>query len=567
MTNEQVALMLDEFAAIHGALGDRFRRLAYERAAATIRSTGARLTGATPPADLDALPNVGESVAAKISEFLKTGAVKELTELKQAGFPRDFARFTSINGVGPKTALRLYREIGVDTLDDLEKALASGKARQVLSERVARRVAEELSKVKHGPAPRITLSRAEREAAPIADAMSRLPWVEDFVVAGSIRRCKPTVGDLDMLAATRESERVTDAFVSLPQIRDVLSRGEHTRVVLRSGLEADLWVVDPSGWGAALSYATGSREHTLELRRAAVRRGWSIKTDHVLDERGHKLPVETEAQFYRTLGMHWMPPEIRENRGEIEAAEEGTLPELVTVAELKGDLHMHTRATDGTATLREMVDRAHELGREYVAITDHARGLAVPPGLDEDAFARRLDEVRGEEFPIPVLVGAEVNILEGGKLSLSHEALGKLDLVIASLHSGLREPREEITDRVVNAISTGLVDVLGHPTNRRLPRRPESDIDFDRVFEAAKAHDVAVEINASPERMDLPGRLVRQAKAAGLQFTIDTDAHHLRELENLPYGVAMALRGWLEAGDVLTARPFEEFKAWLDSRH
>jgi DNA polymerase (family 10) len=567
-SNERVARMLDEFAEIHGALGDRHRRLAYERAAASVRATGLTLDAGTPIAEIDALPNVGKSIASKIHELLATGRVRDLEALKREEVPRDLHAFLEIPGVGPKLALRVYREAGVGTLADLERAAASGRILEVrgVSERLRERILHEIPKIRAGGPRRLLLAEARPQAEALLEALRGVEGVEKIAVAGSIRRLKPTIGDVDLVAASRRPEPLVDAFTRLPQVREVVARGEHTHVVLDTGFEADLWVVDPEGWGAALSYATGSREHTLELRTRAQSRGWSLKNERLLDERGRRLPAGDEAALYRSLGLAYVPPELRENRGEIQAAERGEIPALVTLSDLRGDLHVHTNATDGSASLERMVATASEAGREYVCISDHAKGLRVPRGLDEETLLARKEEVRGREFPIPVLVGAEVNILEDGSLGLEERALEALDVVVASVHSGLREPRAKITKRVTDALSTGLVDVLGHPTNRRLPKRPESDIDFERVFEAAHARRVAMEINASPERMDLPGALVQRAKEAGLKFVIDSDAHSPGELAHLEYGVAMARRGWLTREDVLTARDYAGFREWLDRR-
>lgn len=569
-TNEAAARMLDEYAEIHGALGDSRRRLAYERAAASLRSAGVRLSPATTEAELDALPNVGVSIAEKVREFLQTGTVQDLEDLRKREFPRDFHAFVQVNGVGPKIARRLYRELRIDTLDDLERAAKAGLLRDSLgmSPALVQRILREIPRIREGGGAerRVLLAEALPQAEALVETLRGVPGVREVEVAGSIRRRKATIGDIDLIAAVDDKEVAIEAFATLPDVREVLVRGEHTRVLLRSGLEADLWVVTPSGWGAALSYATGSREHTLELRMRAQERGWSIRTEEVVDEGGTSVLVATEEEFYRVLGLEWVAPELRENRGELKAAEAGTLPRLVTLEDLRGDLHMHTRASDGVATLEAMVAAAQAMGREYVAITDHAHGLPVPRGLDEDAFLARKAALQEADLPLPVLVGAEVNILEDGSLSLEDRALEALDVVVASVHSGLREPRAKITKRVTDALSTGLVDVLGHPTNRRMPRRAESDIDFERVFEVAAAQRVALEINGSPERMDLPGTLVKRAKEHGLRFTIDSDAHAPGELANLEYGVAMARRGWLEAEDVLTTRPFDELTRWLDGR-
>lgn len=569
--NEDVASALEELSALYHAMGDRHRQIAYDRAAASVRGAPVRLTRDTEVAELDRLPNVGESVASKIHELLATGRIAKLDELRK-GFPREFARIVSVKGVGPKLAKRFHEALGVETLEDLENAARDGRLLKVdgVSERLRARILSEAEKLRAGPRERVLLSRAEPIARSLVAFVRRQPGVVRAEVGGSIRRGKPTIGDVDLVAAADTAEAraaVARAFEQAPGATEVLQRGEHTRIALASGIEADLWVVEPEGWGSALSFATGSREHTLELRRRAVRKGWSVKTARVVDEHERDLPADTEERFYETLGLSWIAPELRENRGEIEAAERDELPRLVTLADLKGDCHVHTDASDGSASLDVMVEAAYDAGREWVAITDHGLGLPVPQGMGPDELDARLAAVAESKLPIPVLVGAEANILESGDLGLPVATLEKLDLVIGSVHSGLRGERARITQRIVDALSTGLVDVLGHPTNRRMPRRGESDIDFERVFEAAEHHDVALEIDGAPERMDLPGALVKRAKEAGCAFTIDSDAHHARELEaNLPLALACARRGWLAREDVLTARGFEGFQAWLAGR-
>jgi DNA polymerase (family X) len=387
--------------------------------------------------------------------------------------------------------------------------------------------------------------------------------------AGSLRRGKETIGDLDLLATGPGAAAALDRFVANPKVRDVLGKGANKSSVKYGleGLQVDLRALPAESYGAALQYFTGSKEHNVNLRTRALKLGLTLNEYGLfrLDD-NQRVAGQTEEEIYRQLGLEWIPPELRENCGEIEAAAEGRLPKLVELSDIRGDLHMHTRASDGRATLEEMAEAARRRGYEYIAITDHSKALAMANGLDERRavdFARQVRELNRNGLGIRILSGIECDILRDGVMDLSEDALAELDFVIGSVHSHLSLEPEEMTDRMLRALESPSIRVIGHPTGRRLLHRDPSAFDFDRVAVRAASRGVWMEVNASPERLDLPGPLLRTARARGVRFVISTDAHHPRHLLNMPYGVATARRGWLEAAAVMNTLPYDQFCAAL----
>jgi len=409
-------------------------------------------------------------------------------------------------------------------------------------------------------------------AQELAAVFHEVRGVEAVTPAGSLRRGRETVGDLDLLVTGPNATAVLDRFIAYPTVEEVLSRGENkaSAKVGREGLQVDVRALAPESFGAAMQYFTGSKDHNVAVRTRAVKMGFKLSEYglyRVADD--SKVAGETEAQIYEALGLGWIPPELRENSGEVEAAEQGTLPELVELQQIRGDLHMHTTETDGRATLAEMAEAGRAHGYEYIAITDHSKALAMANGLDEKravAFAAQVREINRGEIGIHVFSGLECDVLKDGTLDLADDALAELDLVIASVHSHMNLEAAEMTDRLLRALECPHLRILGHPTGRILLHRDPFPFDFERVVAEAVRRGVWLEINASPERLDLSGTLVRTAKSKGARFTISTDAHHPKHLESMRYGVITARRGWLGPSDVMNTLPAKQFAAALQNR-
>ncbi len=571
VSNAEIAAALGEIAdalEIEGA--NPFRVRAYRNGAQTLQSLGrpvAALAAEGGAAALAGLPGIGESLAAKIVEMLATGELRQLRRLRRE-VPPALSALLGVPGLGPKRVRLLHEELGVRDLRDLERAIESGRllelggfgARSV--EKLRRGV--EVFRRRTG---RFLLVDAEPVAEALRERLTAVPGVRQVEVAGSYRRRKETVGDLDLLCAADRPALAAEAFATFDPVEEVTARGA-TRVAvrLRDGLAVDLRLVEPRAFGAALLYFTGSKEHNVALREMARERGLKINEYGVF--RGERrIAGATEEEIYALLGAAWIPPELRENRGEIAAARTGRLPELVRLADLRGDLQMHTTATDGRDGIGEMVAAARALGHSYIAITEHSHAVRVARGLDDRAVRAHAARLREHSTPgLRVLAGVEVDIRRDGALDLSDATLEGLDLVVASVHSALDLPRAAMTARIVRAVESGLVHVLGHPTGRLIGEREPCEVDIKAVIAACVAHGVALEINAHPHRLDLDDVHARLAKEMGARLVISTDAHATAELGLLRFGVDVARRAGLERADVLNTRPLRGLLAALGTK-
>ncbi len=572
--NAAIARILAEMADICEVKGENvFKVRALRQAAQTIETLPQDLAAIACKPDalkrLREIHGIGEGIAKKIVEISTTGDCEEHRALF-AEFPATLLEVLEIDGVGPKKAKLFYEALGVKSVDDLERAAREGRIRALpkmgarTEEKILRSIEERRSREK-----RFLLHWADGAVERLLGLLRSVDGIGRIEAAGSWRRRRETVGDLDILAACDDpaaAARVAERFAAAGS---VLGRGE-TKVSIRlaSGIQADLRVVPAESFGAALHYFTGSKAHNIAIRTLGVRRGLTISEYGVFralpdGSPGERVGGAREEDVFAAVGLPWIPPELRENRGEIEAAAEGRLPRLIEANDLRGDLHMHTTETDGAASIEEMALAAAERGRRYVAITDHSKALAFARGLDEARLREHVARIRAADRKlggtIRVLAGIEVDILADGTLDLSADALAELDVVIASVHSHFDQPREEITARVVRAIESGSVDVLGHPTGRILLRRNPIALDMERVMRAAKEHGVALEVNAYPDRLDLSDVHCRMAKEIGVKLTIDTDAHQPQHLGLLRFGVDNARRGWIEKEDVLNTLECDEF--------
>jgi DNA polymerase (family 10) len=516
--------------------------------------------------DLSLLPGIGKDLAAKIEEIVETGHLQKLDELEKS-VPGELARIVALPGIGPKRVRVLHEELGIETLEQLEAAAKSGRISSLrgFGVKTERRILEALAH-RADAEPRIRLAAAEEVARPIVDYLRQGKGVARVVVAGSYRRRRETVGDLDILVTCPPSARVMDRFAAYPDVAEVVSKGEtRSTVRLRSGLQVDLRVVADSSYGAALHYFTGSKAHNIAVRRRGVERGLKINEYGVFRGKS-RIGGRTEEEVFAAVGLPYIEPELREDRGEIAAAEAGLLPRLVTVADIRGDLHCHTKASDGTASLAELAEAARQAGYEYVAVTDHSKHVTIAHGLDDRALRRQADEIDrlNERLEgIRLLKSAEVDILKDGSLDLADSTLAALDLVVGAVHYGFDLPAAKQTDRIIRAMDNRHFNILAHPSGRLLGERPAYALDMERLLRAALERGCVLEINAQPKRLDLTDVYCRAAKEMGLKLAISTDTHHPDQLSFMRHGVDQARRGWIEPDDVINTRSWRDLKRLL----
>jgi DNA polymerase (family 10) len=558
--------MLQEFAellAISG--GEQFKVRAYEKAARSVAGFPTEITDLDEKG-LDAIPSVGEHLARKIVEFLRTGSVEELEELR-ARIPAGLRSLLDVPGLGPKRAHQLYDELGITSVDELLDALHEHRLQHLhgWGERSEENLAQAVHDARAGGA-RIQLAVALGLAEEILASLSALPQVRKAAYAGSLRRMCATVGDIDLLVASEEAEPVMEAFCAMALVSRVLARGDTKSSMLTTkGVQVDLRVIEPSAWGSALLYFTGSKAHNIRLRAMAVRAGQKLSEYGLfVADTGRLIVAQTEEEVYAQLGLSWIPPTIREDTGEVEAALSGELPDLVELRDIRGDLHTHTDLTDGVATLEDMVATAKAHGYRYYAVTDHApllymQRMTAEKALEQRHRIRQLEHSAG----ITLLHGTELNIQPDGSLDWDADFLAGFDIVVASVHSAFRQSRDVMTARILRAVEHPAVNVIGHPTGRSIGRRAPIDADWDEVFRAAARTGTAFEINASPDRLDLDGDLVRRARHAGVRLAISTDAHAVTHLDFMRFGVATAQRGWAESADIINTWPLGRLHRFL----
>jgi DNA polymerase (family X) len=569
MENIEIAKTFDEVAdllEIQGA--NPFRVRAYRTAARTIGTLGTPVEALLKQNGhaLEELPGIGADLAGKIAGICRTGRLPLLSQLTRRT-PESVVAMLRVPGLGPKRAGTIYKKLHVKTLAQLEAAARAGRVGRLrgfgkgLEQQILRGIEQERS---HGT--RVRLAEAEAWVRPFVERLRGLPQTPHVEVAGSLRRRRETVGDVDILAASEHPGPVAEAFVTYPDVKRVLARGDtRCSVVLHSGLQVDLRVVPERSYGAALHYFTGSKPHNIAIRRLGVKRHLKINEYGVF--RGTKqVGGRTEAEVFKAVGLPWIAPELREDRGEIDAAREGRLPALVELDDIRGDLQMHTDATDGTNTLAEMVDACRRRGYEYIAITDHSKAVRVAGGLTRAGFraqSRAIDAIRDKVSRPFVLKGAEVDILADGSLDLDDDTLAGFDIVVVSVHSRFNMSKEAMTRRIVRALQHPKVHVLGHPTGRLIGTRDPYAVNLPEVIKAARDHGVMLEVNAQPDRLDLNDVSIRMARDAGVLLVVSTDAHRIPELEFMRYGVDQVRRGWCEAKDVANTRHLGAFRKLL----
>jgi DNA polymerase (family X) len=568
LTNAQIAAAFDELADLYELDGAvQYRVIAYRTAAKSVRDSAVSVAALAREGRVTDLPGIGKTLEEKILALDQTGDIPTAQKLRTK-LPVGLISVMHLPGFGAKRARRLYDELGIDSLDALKGAAEQGQIRGLrgfgakVEEQLLRALAEEAD---GGPAPRILLSRAIPVADQIARSLREHPAAEQVEVAGSLRRWAESVKDLDVIATASDPRALASTLTELPVVEAVQSSGEAgARVTTHLGIRVDLKVVEPDQFGNVLQHFTGSKAHNVALRESAVRRGLHVSEYGILDDAtGETLRCATEEEVYDRLGLLWIPPELREGRGELEAAAPGGgLPDLIELDDLRGDMHCHTTTSDGKQTAEEMAVAARDRGMEYLAITDHSASHGFGDHVTPDELRARIDEIHAlnERLDgIELLIGTETNILPDGSLDYSDELLAQLDWVIASVHTSFRMSAREMTKRMVTAIEHPLVDAIGHPTGRKIELRPAYEIDVEGVIEAAARTGTMIEINAAPDRRDLNEINARAAAEAGVRILVNSDAHSARNFELLKYGIATARRAWLSADQVANTRPWAEF--------
>ncbi len=560
MQNHKVASILQQVADYLELDGVDFRTKAYRRAAHTIETLSVDIADMNKQGKLEELPGIGKHIHAKIEEILDTGSLEYLENLKKE-FPLDMDALMQVEGLGPKKIKLLYHELGIKNLDDLEKEAKRHHIRR-LKGMGAKTEAKILQNIEFARKSigRQLLGDVLPLAIEIKQRISALDVVDQVEIAGSIRRRKETVGDIDILTVTEQSDEVMNYFTQMDLVEEVIVRGHSKSTVrLYNGMDADIRVFKDSDFGSAMVYFTGSRELNIVLRKIALSHKMKLNEYGVFRE-DVRLAGQSERDVFRALGMDYIPPELRENTGEIEAAQQGKLPELVDYGDIKGDLHIHTTWSDGKSSIREMASKALDMGFEYLAVTDHTR-LPVARGLDEERLTQQMneiDQINEELENITVLKGAEVNLDSYGNLDISSNILGELDLVIAAVHYDLRQDPEKINERISRGLENEYVDILAHPTGRKLKERQSYKLDIEKLFQKANETGTILEVNSQPKRLDLKDIHVKMAVEYGCQLVVNTDSHHTSELSYMELGVATARRGWAEKKDIINALPLKK---------
>ena len=564
MRNGEIAEAFEELASLYELDGAVvYRVVAYRNAAKAIREAGVSVAEMAKQGRAEELAGVGKTIAEKIDALLETGSIPSADKLKQR-IPSGLVEVTRIPGLGPKRAKLLHDELGVNSIEDLRRAAESGQLKDVkgFGKKAEENVLAAFAAGADGrPKARMILSKALPVGEELVAALQAHPAAIRVELAGSARRLADTVKDLDIVASSSDPAALAEAFTGLEAIDTVSTFGEAgAKVVTHSGLSVDLRIVPEDAFGNLLQHFTGSGRHNEALRTEAVRRGLHVSEYGISDdETGGSEAFTTEEQVYERLGMQYIPPELRENRGELEAARDGRLPELIELGDISGDLHMHTTLSDGHASVEEMAAAARELGYEYIAITDHSASHGFGDDVQPDELLRRLEEIRSlPDLGITVLAGTETNVLPDGSLDYEDHVLEQLDWVIASLHTSFRLNEKKQTERMLRAMEHPLVDAIGHPTGRLLERREPYPLDLDRVIAKAVETGTSLEINANPDRRDLNDVYARAAAEAGVTLLVDSDAHWPDTLKNMRYGVATARRAWLTAANVGNTRPWKE---------
>lgn len=581
LTNREIADIFERVSDMLEIKGEIIHRvLSYRRAAETIRDLPRDLRAIRNEGGLTDLDNIGKTLADKIGEMLDTGELEFYNRLAQE-IPPSLVDIMHINGVGPKKAKLFWKELDITTIEQLKAAAEAGKLRDLprmgeKSEKAVLAGIEALSR----QTGRTPLGIALPAAQQILDELLTMPESIEGAIAGSIRRGRPTIGDVDLLIASDNAAPIMERFVNMPSVARILGHGPtKSSVELQNGLQVDLRVLEKARWGTALNYFTGSQAHNVRMRELAQKKGLSLNEHalrpldsdgNIIEDEAQHILCATEDEVYAAIGLPYIPPELREDSGEFEAALNGDLPDLITAADIVSDLHMHTTWSDGKFSIREMAEAARARGRKFIIITDHseystiANGLSIERLMEQREAVQQVDVEMGPDFR--VFHGVEMDIRSDGTLDLPDDILAQLDFVVASLHFSLTQERKVITERVLNAIRNPHVDLIGHPRGQLIESRAPADLDMDAVFAAAKEHNTSLEINSNPRRLDLEAQFARRAVEMGIPLAINTDAHRQTDMDLITYGILTARRGWVTAENVINTWPLDRFLAWVNTR-
>ncbi len=568
LSNSDVAEILYRMAVLSQFVGENaFVTRAYQKAARNIENLDSDIRQVAVNGRLRTIPGVGRAIAGTITEILKTGTCERYEEMKSV-VPADIFRMLGVSGIGPKTVRLVHENLGITTLDELEKAAIGHRLRKLpgMGAKQEKKILRAIRRSK-GIDRRIPLGVAIPIAEYVVEYLKKCPHAENVTVTGSLRRHRETVGDIDLIASSNDPESVIAVFTTMPGVADVIGSGTTKASVILRGVQIDLRIVDRSSFGSLLQHFTGSKEHNVRLRELAIGKGIALSEYGIRDQTtGTLLPCGTEEEVYQRLGLPFIVPELREDRGEIEAAIAGTLPDLVTLADIRGDLHLHSTWSDGVNTISELADAAIGRGYEYICVTDHSRTRGIAGGLNEEALIERMGEIERINESLDgftVLAGSEVDIRADGTLDYDDYVLEMLDIVIAAVHSGFSQDNRTMTSRIVRAIENEHVNILAHPTGRLIGERAGYEVDIDRVIAVAAETKTAIEINASQSRLDLNDINARKASVSGVMLAIGTDAHTLDHLRYMESGVHLARRAWLEPRDLLNTKSVEDILRWV----
>lgn len=572
MNNQQLAAIFNLIADLLEIKGEViYVILAYRKAAESLQNLGREASEYWKEGTLREIPGVGKAIADKIDELLTTGSLRFLEDLKKE-IPASLAEWRQISGLGPKKIALIWKSLGITTMEELKQAAQDGKVAGLpgMGEKSAKLILDGMESLSRR-SDRLPLWKAAPVVEDLCNILGSLPGVATVSPAGSYRRGRSTVGDLDILVASENPSVVMDAFTSLAGVSRVLGKGAtKSSVEFSSGVRAQVWVHPPAKFGTALQYATGSKEHNVAMRQLALSKGFSLSEHSLMGQDGTEHFFATEQDLYAALGLQWVPPEMREDLGEMALAAAGKLPRLVELADIRADLQNHSTWSDGEMSILEMARAAMARGLKVIAFTDHSQSLGVTGGLTIERHAEQQKEIEAAQREvgdgIRILHAAEVEIKADGELDYPDDFLATLDLVLASLHTSLRQPRDKVTARLINAINNPNVDIIGHPTGRKIPDREGADLDMEAVLQAAAKSGVAMEINASPYRLDLDDKYARRAKELGVKISINTDSHSAKDMEAMSFGVAIAKRAWLTPQDVINTWSDEKLLAWLKDK-
>ena len=572
LKNLELSRIFEQIARILKIKGENsFKIRAYEKITLVLENLPIDIETIYHQGGLKDIPGVGSAIAKKIEEFLTTGKLEYYEKLKET-IPSGVIELLDISEVGPKTAKLLYEELGVDNIEKLEKAVRRHQIKDLpgMGEKSETNILSGIELYKRRK-ERVLLGTALPAAEDIIEALSQLKEVNKINFAGSLRRKKETVGDIDILITSRKPEKIMKTFTSLPQMREILAEGlTKSSVITKDDIHIDLRVVEPMSYGAALQYFTGSKAHNIKLRELAVKRGLKINEYGVFGVKtNRRVAGESEEEIYQVLNLPFIPPELREDRGEIRAAQENKLPQLIKYSQIRGDLHLHTKWSDGAHTIKQMAEAAKKRGYKYIAITDHSQSLKFAGGLTEERFKEQVEiiqKLNQELKDFTILSGIEVDIKSDGSLDFSDEILSKLDVVIAAIHSGFKQESKVITERIIKAMQNKLVSIIAHPTGRLIGYRESYQVDINKMMDIAAETRTILEINACPERLDLNDVYCRMAKDRGVQLAIETDAHSIDGLEFMNLGVDVARRGWLEEKDIINTLSLDKLLKRLKNK-